>query len=359
MADKTIWGCAETGTYRTTSPNPHIDLTGEAATGFAVAQPFSGGMSSAETATVTVFKDSSHWAVYKTAKYTSGSPNIIDLSTATLLESAGTLSASDTVTVIGLSPLDGLARREVLSEARTYYVATTGSDSNTGLAAGSPFLTIQKAVDVVCSLDLSIYQVTIQVADGTYTAGASLKNYSGKLSPIIQGNVGTPANVIISMTSANALVVDAGAWVVQGFKLQTSGYGAGFYVSAGTLSFQSINFGACALAHVFAAYPCRIWAIGDYSISGGGQSHIDVSGGAQIDFTYVTVTITNTPNFTAGFVSAALLGGAALNNMTFSGSATGVRYTVNTNGVIFTNGGGASYLPGNSAGSAATGGQYV
>lgn len=45
--------------------------------------------------------------------------------------------------------------------------------------------------------------------------------------------------------------------------------------------------------------------------------------------------------------------------MTFSGAATGKRYDVATNGVINTNGGGASYFPGNVSGTSATGGQYV
>lgn len=28
MADKTLFGCAEIGTYSTDAPNPHIDLSG-------------------------------------------------------------------------------------------------------------------------------------------------------------------------------------------------------------------------------------------------------------------------------------------------------------------------------------------
>ena len=46
-------------------------------------------------------------------------------------------------------------------------------------------------------------------------------------------------------------------------------------------------------------------------------------------------------------------------SMTFSGSATGSRYTVNLNGAVYTAGAGANYFPGNAAGSAATGGQYA
>ena len=50
----------------------------------------------------------------------------------------------------------------VTVQATTYYVATTGSDSNSG-TSGSPFLTIQRCIDTVAAGD------TCTVADGTYT----------------------------------------------------------------------------------------------------------------------------------------------------------------------------------------------
>src|SRR4029079_13907135 len=58
--------------------------------------------------------------------------------------------------------------REALTAHRTYYVRANGSDSNNALAntSGGAFLTIQKAIDVVAALDLSIYDVAIRVADG-------------------------------------------------------------------------------------------------------------------------------------------------------------------------------------------------
>ena len=92
--------------------------------------------------------------------------------------------------------------RELLAANRTYYVRTDGSDGNTGLAntAGGAFLTIQKAISIVAALDISIYDVTINVADGTYTAGIAITGpWIGTGSTLtITGNTTTPANCVIS-----------------------------------------------------------------------------------------------------------------------------------------------------------------
>ena len=65
---------------------------------------------------------------------------------------------------IGGGTGNGLSGREVLTAARTYYVDPTGgSDSADGLTTSTPFLTIQHAIDVVASLDISIYDVTIDL----------------------------------------------------------------------------------------------------------------------------------------------------------------------------------------------------
>ena len=71
-----------------------------------------------------------------------------------------------------------------------------------------------------------------------------------------------------------------------------------------------------------------------------------------------TVTLTGTPAFSAGFARADLTGMISSYGNSYSGSATGPRYSVATNGVIFVNGGGANAFPGSSSGSVSTGGQY-
>jgi hypothetical protein len=71
--------------------------------------------------------------------------------------------------------------REKLAADRSYYVnVSTGSDSNTGLSSGAAFATIQKAVDIVqYNLDLNNYNVTINVAAGTYPEEVVIGDYVG------------------------------------------------------------------------------------------------------------------------------------------------------------------------------------
>lgn len=119
--------------------------------------------------------------------------------------------------------------RELLTGPRTYYVRNDGNDSNNCLAntpAGA-CATIQHAIDLAAAVDLGINSITISVADGTY-APITLKSYIGVGPITIQGNVGTPANVLISATNAMAVTGFgvSGLWQIIGVKLQanTAGY---------------------------------------------------------------------------------------------------------------------------------------
>ncbi len=252
--------------------------------------------------------------------------------------------------------------RETLTANRTYYVATTGSDSNSGLAVGSPFLTIQKAVDIVAELDMRDFQVTIQVANGTYTAGVTLKDYLGTKFPIILGDATTPANVVISITTGACVIWNGAAkfWGVNGFKLQASGAGsnAAYAGNGAMLVLYNINFGATGGSHMYAV-SLGVIAIGSaYTVSGGSTtgSHMYAIQGARISCTGQTVTINGTPNFTNGWIQLSRNGMADIFSNSFLGSATGKKYTVDLNSVCFA---ASAILPGSIAGTTATGGQYI
>ena len=257
-------------------------------------------------------------------------------------------------------------RREFLAADRTYYVRADGSNGNTGLvdSSGGAFLTIQKAVDVmVGTLDLAGFTVTIQVKDGTFT-GPTLFSapWSGGGAVTIQGNSGTPANVLISTTGANAFSntgVLPGILTIKDLKIVTTTSGYGIHnAGVGTVNFSNINFGACAAYHVAALQGGIIEATGNYAISGGGLGHLLVATSAVALVEGRTITLTGTPAFTH-FANSLSVGALIADGNTFSGAATGARYNATLNGIINTVGGGASYLPGNAAGSTATGGQYA
>lgn len=257
--------------------------------------------------------------------------------------------------------------REVLTANRTYFVLTTGSDSNTGLAntAGGAFLTLQKAANVIATLDLQTFSVTVNVGAGTYTGTLSVSGpWLGSGAVSFVGDTTTPANVIISTTSANAITVSNGASLnVSGFKLVTTTSGSclsstynGFLVIGGKM-----DFGACASAHVEATRGGVVAANQSiaYNITGSAVTHWTADDGAALVIQVVTITLTGTPAFSTAFASVFNSGSMLINANTFSGAATGVRASATLNGVIQTFGAGATYLPGSVAVSTATGGQYA
>lgn len=86
----------------------------------------------------------------------------------------------------------------------------TGNDNNSGIGTNGrsvALLTIQKAIDLASLNDSSIYNVTIQLADGlhAHTGTISGKNMGGAGRIIIQGNTTTPANTIVRLLSGGVV----------------------------------------------------------------------------------------------------------------------------------------------------------
>ena len=270
---------------------------------------------------------------------------------------------------IAYSSLSGLPSvREVLTAARSYYVRSDGSDSNTGLGntSGTAFLTIQKAIDTVAALDLGVYDVTIYIGTGTWTSSILLKSLVGSGTVTIRGINADLTSTVISTTSASAITTTNGAgfsgkYNLQYMKLQTTtsgscinpGQGGG-----GIVLFGNVSFGACAENHIVTGATILIQANANYTISGSAASHISSYDGGHVRVQSVTVTISGTPAFSSAYAVIGRAGTALLNGCTFSGSATGKRYDVTLNGILLT-AGGATYLPGNVSGTTATGGQYA
>jgi hypothetical protein len=255
--------------------------------------------------------------------------------------------------------------REVLTANRTYYVRTDGSDTNSGLAntSGGAFLTIAKALQVASALDGSIYNVQITVGSGAWTVPVVLPQFVGSGQWTLMGDTATPSNVVISTGTAGACIranAINSVWRVRGLKLQCGTGRNGIEVGGGSsLQYGEIDFGACGTAHLYAYSGSTLTAIQSTTISGSALIHWFISGSSKLTDAGWTITLTGTPAFANAFIQTDSASVCAVNNNTFVGSATGVRYSVTTNAVVGVNGGGASYLPGSIAGSVSTGGQYA
>ena len=233
----------------------------------------------------------------------------------------------------------GVDFREYLTDARIYYVRTDGDDNNDGLSntVGGAFLTIQKGIDTALGLDANGFDVTIKVADGTYTTGVG--NIierpligGGKL--IIEGNTSTPANCLVNGSPALPLFYAANPSVrvlVKGFKLST---GANAHLleadNLATIDAENMDFGSAGAG--WAQVVASREGIADISesnqtISGGGASHLKAVKKGLVRARSNTATLTGTPAFTEAF-AVTEDDGLILAGQTYSGGATGKRFEI-------------------------------
>jgi hypothetical protein len=261
-----------------------------------------------------------------------------------------------------------------LGAATTFFISTTGSDSTFGTTVGTAWATKQHAWDYCQkNFDLNGFAITFQCAAGSYTDSVYCSGPmvgqnnqiggAGTTAPsvIFRGDPTTPTNVQVANANYALFLSLAGAAVhVTGFYLLSTG---GICLTAGDgglMVFDAINFGASpAGTHIASLnWAFMVCSTASYTVSGGAATHCSASGNAFLAINTATVTVSGTPAFSASFAQAGDNGTLQSLASTFSGSATGVRYSVSLNGVIDTGGGGANFFPGNSAGTTSTGGQY-
>jgi hypothetical protein len=270
-----------------------------------------------------------------------------------------------------------LNMREQLTADRTYYVRTDGSDSNNGLAntSGGAFLTIQKAIDVIChTLDLAGWNVYIQVANGTYSGSINLKNYvtSGQGAKVtLQGNNVTPSNVVLT-NAANTDLITMNAiftpWTIGGFKVTVPGSNGGAGSSINVVGNSQLNisgkmeYGNCPGFHIYGWSFAKIFISADYTISGYCQRHMVVmNSSALVVSNNITVTVSGTPNMLYDVVYAQDLALAMVGPITFTGTGitTARRYYADRLNSIDGYGKGINFIPGGAAGVTANGGVYA
>lgn len=275
------------------------------------------------------------------------------LTTSTSLTPEGplTLSAGVKTVAIGLSASmlsDLWFRRRVLSDPTDFYVDTTGSDTADG-SVSTPWATVQYAFDFLGTLDIRA-DVTLHIGAGTFGSN-SLGHLlsSGNPTLFIVGD-GAGSTTLSLQINNPGVAVDVSALTL------SSASANGLFAEGCSVTVSGVDFGACTSGnHVIATAGVSL-LLADYSISGGAIRHVSSITASNECLVAGAVTLTGTPAFSSAFVSSS--GGIVDLTATFTGSATGKRYDATRGGVILSNGGGSSYLPGDTAGTVATGGQY-
>lgn len=257
--------------------------------------------------------------------------------------------------------------RERVTADRTYYVRTDGSDSNDGSAntAAAAFLTIQKAIDVVAdTLDIAAGRtVVIQVADGTY-APITLRKTHGAGKLVIRGNTATPANCIISGSSATAVSCpqEAGVFgvLIEGFKITTTTSGHGLYV-VGTSSVLIANctFGPIAGTAVLVVNGGNVQFAGDVTFAGSIASHVLHAQHSGVIVASSVLLTFSSMSVSGSFAYARYGGVIHLGFSSWSGSFTGKRYDAAGLSLVSTFGQATTWIPGSVAGTTATGSVYT
>jgi hypothetical protein len=259
----------------------------------------------------------------------------------------------------------GVPAHVKLGANTTINVATTGNDS-TGNGTTAPFLTTAKAwAFAQAKLDLNGFVLTIQHAAGTYSVNTTLRGtitgQGGPETVILQGDTTTPTNVNIPGTGSGvSITIEGGALCqVQGFNITSSG-GQGLYVgAAAVVNFQQCQLGVISGAALASSGGCATLRLtGNYTTTGNKGVEWNANGGGRIVVAAnITITVSGTPAYATCFAFAQN-GGVIFHDFTatFSGSATGTRWSAQMNGVIQS---GGTTFPGNVGGTALTGGQFA
>lgn len=270
-----------------------------------------------------------------------------------------------------------------LLQATTINFDSVGLPNNDGLAtgAGGALPSIQAAWDLAADMfDANGQSLTfLSVASATWTNAGLLTNKpilgqasaaDGVLdtSVVIDGNSSTFNRTDGTYNFMSGSLTTSGGGLPVRFTLRrmkvtgTGGSGGGGVNSnGGTIAIGDLmDFGACQLVQILSSGPgANVYAVSQsYTISGGAQAHIQAWSGAIAVCQSCTVTLTGTPPFVTGFAVAGWAGGVFAAFSTFTGAATGKRYSIHDGGIIDTQNQSQTFLPGSLAG-VNTGGWYA
>jgi hypothetical protein len=249
--------------------------------------------------------------------------------------------------------------REMLTANRTYFVSTSGSDSDDCLTVATACRTKQHVSNLIQStLDLACNKVIVQSLPGTYTdplsvTGPYVGACSRKAVQFLGDTAGPYTNVTQSVTDANAFQVNDGASIyIEGFYCLATGNGVftGFCLLAngGRINFGQMNFGQTSAAHIDAGgnssfiQSMSAW----YIISGGATIHAIAEANAIVAVTNVVIVTLQPVAYSVAFTQVDQNASIILTGSSMAGycyTSAGKKWNAISNGVIDTGGKGEDW----------------
>lgn len=247
----------------------------------------------------------------------------------------------------------------------------SGSDSITvtdGFGTGAAaFATITHAISVMqTQIDGAGSSQNIQLANETFTEAVNVRNLApGQLQIFINGNPSTPGNVVWQCPGNSSCldIRDFSVISLNGVTLQSTG--------SSSTGISCSQFAVCDISNiVFGTFTTGSgiqistmgsvnYQSGTYSVIGNCGQHWFMQGCGSLVVASVNITVPNALTFTNWLSSSGVCFFQG-NGLTFSGTgsaggSTGTKYNLSLNSVALTSG---AVLPGVTAGTTATGGQY-
>lgn len=264
--------------------------------------------------------------------------------------------------------------RFVLGGPTTFYVATNGSDANSGLTSGTPWLTLAHAMAVITQkYDFGGQTVTLQaVAGHAIFSGQQLPvtPWVGGGSFIYDGGGGSISFTGVTQIDGTIAVKQGalpGPFTIQNVTI-TSSAGAAINMASllvASASIVIIGSGVTFGSGSFLAYVAAggfIQLLNNFSVSGGGNSLLFASGGLiSTNGVPISVNFTSSVAYSTATVWVQGAGLIFIGTVSFLnggnvGGATS-RYLAATAGTIIT-GGGQNFIPGANPGTATPPGSY-
>jgi hypothetical protein len=236
------------------------------------------------------------------------------------------------------------------------YNGYTGNDQSDGLSntATGALLTIDKSRQLAFATDLSIYNVTVQLSDGTFPETIQVSGQlvgSGSLT--FNGNATYPGNVRAGNPSNFGVRADGSRFNITNMRIRSGGTGHDVNVIGGAnVNLNAVELEAapttCLLAQTGGTITCT-----NFKVLGSAQLMASAQfAHSSVKIAGTTVAFLDVPAFSQAVFDCSQLGAGQFVSNTISGTCTGKQH--DTSGIGFLQRNGVD-LPGNIAGTTGSG----